>query len=120
MRAKLYIFIVIMVFLAFEVGMASGMTNIGSIESQFAENQMTLESYFSKDLKLNTDDEIDLREDIYDSGLKSPAKAFFYSLAVPGAGQYYLGNKYRAVSFLAADALLWTGYFVYNGKGNDK
>ena len=40
---------------------------------------------------------------------KSPGKAFFYSLLLPGAGQYYAESSNSAVLFLGAEALLWLG-----------
>jgi hypothetical protein len=39
---------------------------------------------------------------------------------VPGAGEYYNGQKIRAGAFLAVDALLWTGYFIYHKKGSNR
>lgn len=38
---------------------------------------------------------------------KSPKRAFFLSLMLPGAGQYYAGARESAKTFLVADALLW-------------
>ncbi len=40
---------------------------------------------------------------------KSPGKAFFYSILLPGAGQYYTESSNSAVLFLGAEALLWLG-----------
>ena len=34
--------------------------------------------------------------------LKSPGRAFFYSLAVPGLGQYYYGSKVKPLLLLSA------------------
>lgn len=39
---------------------------------------------------------------------KSIKKAFFLSLAVPGAGEYYVGQKRYAKGFLASEALIWS------------
>ncbi|HHH84427.1 MAG TPA: hypothetical protein ENL15_00560 [Firmicutes bacterium] len=45
----------------------------------------------------------------------SPAKAFFYSLAVPGLGQYINGQKVKGESFMVAEALSvgLMAYFSY-------
>jgi hypothetical protein len=39
---------------------------------------------------------------------KSVKKAFFLSLAVPGAGEYYVGQKKYTRGFLAAEAVIWS------------
>lgn len=61
-----------------------------------------------------------LTGDIYEFDAKSTKKAFFYSMLVPGAGEYYAGSKIKAGVFLGLEALLWTSYFIYDGKGDDK
>ncbi len=53
------------------------------------------------------------------SELKSPGKAFFYSLAVPGLGQYYYGSKVKPVLFLSAEVASWIFYFKWHGQGDD-
>jgi len=40
--------------------------------------------------------------------IKSIKKAFFLSLAVPGAGEYYVGKKRYTRGFLASEALIWS------------
>lgn len=50
---------------------------------------------------------------------KSPKTAFFLSLLVPGLGELYAGAKMRAVGFMGAEALIWTAYVSWQGKGND-
>ncbi|OGB63256.1 MAG: hypothetical protein A2Y94_09890 [Caldithrix sp. RBG_13_44_9] len=44
----------------------------------------------------------------------SKAKYILYSLIIPGAGQWGLGEKNRAKFFFGAEALLWMGYFGTN------
>lgn len=53
------------------------------------------------------------------SELKSPGKAFFYSLAIPGLGQYYYGSKVKPVLFLSAEVASWIFYFKWHGQGDD-
>ncbi len=51
--------------------------------------------------------------------LKSPGRAFFYSLAIPGLGQYYYGSKVKPLLFLSAEVASWVFYFKWHGEGND-
>ncbi len=51
------------------------------------------------------------------SGL-SKAKALVLSTALPGAGQYYAGNKTRAKAFFIAEAAIWTGFVVFRVQGH--
>lgn len=50
---------------------------------------------------------------------KSPKKAFFLSLLVPGLGELYSGAKWRAAGFMASEALTWLAYVSWRSKGND-
>ncbi len=50
---------------------------------------------------------------------KSPRKAFFLSMLLPGLGEYYTGAK-RGIAFLGVEALGWWMYAHYTGKGNDQ
>ncbi len=54
------------------------------------------------------------REDAHD-----PALMLMASLAVPGAGQLVQGNR-RGYLFLAAEAALWTGFYLLDSKGMDE
>lgn len=51
-------------------------------------------------------------------GMKSPGKAFLYSLLVPGAGQLYYGSKIKAVGFLGVEAASWIFYAKFRGDGH--
>ncbi len=44
---------------------------------------------------------------------KSRRLAVLLSLALPGAGEYYLGEKGRAKVFFGAEAATWAGYYGY-------
>ncbi|MDI6738831.1 MAG: hypothetical protein QME74_00520 [Candidatus Edwardsbacteria bacterium] len=48
---------------------------------------------------------------------KSIKKALFMSLAVPGAGEYYVGSKKYAAGFLTAEGLIWTFALVSKFQG---
>lgn len=50
---------------------------------------------------------------------KSPAKAFFLSLAIPGLGQYYYGSKVKPFVFLGAEVASWVFYFKWHNEGDD-
>jgi len=43
---------------------------------------------------------------------KSPGKAFFFSLILPGSGQYYAGEKQYAVGFFSSEILFLLGLFA--------
>jgi hypothetical protein len=51
---------------------------------------------------------------------KSPKKAFFLSLLLPGLGEFYAGNNLRAGIFMGVEAASWSAWSIYRGKGNDK
>lgn len=59
-------------------------------------------------------------QNIYEFKKKSVAKAFFYSLVIPGAGQFYTGSKLKGFIFLGVEALGWAGYISYQNSGDDK
>jgi hypothetical protein len=46
-------------------------------------------------------------------GRKSMWKAAALSLAIPGAGEYYLGHKKKAKTFFAVEATAWTGFAAF-------
>jgi len=50
-------------------------------------------------------------------GRRSVVGAALMSLAVPGAGQYYLQDEGSALVFLGAEAVLWSGYAAVDGYG---
>jgi hypothetical protein len=49
---------------------------------------------------------------------KSPRKAFFLSMLLPGLGEYYVGAK-RGFVFMGVEAVAWWMYMSYTKKGND-
>ena len=51
---------------------------------------------------------------------KSPLKAGLFSLAVPGAGQFYNGDILLSAVFVVAEAALITTAVIYNNKGNNQ
>lgn len=51
---------------------------------------------------------------------KSGLQAAAFSILLPGAGEYYVGDYWKAGGFLAAEVGLWIVYAVYTSKGNDR
>lgn len=49
---------------------------------------------------------------------KSIKKAFFLSLALPGAGEYYVGAKRYTAGFLTAEGLIWSFALVSKFQGD--
>ncbi len=99
------------------------------------DNNAAVSSYFTRlkgdnlifrQIQNNTDkaSSFDIRDsgtpEEVDTDKKNVRKAFLYSFVVPGAGQIYTGSKIKAVLFLGVEALGWTGYFTYQGRGDDK
>lgn len=48
----------------------------------------------------------------------SQSRAVWYSLLVPGLGDYYLGNTNRAKAFFIAEAAVWTSFIVFEVQGH--
>lgn len=113
------VILVFVVIMLSSLAQGAGLTNPGSVNDFFMSNSLSMQSYLDNKLVVRQKDD-DLRGDIYEFQTKSPLKAFMFSLAVPGAGQFYTGSKIKAGSFLAADVLLWGGYLLFHGKGVDK
>ncbi|MCI0329388.1 MAG: hypothetical protein L0196_00335 [candidate division Zixibacteria bacterium] len=51
---------------------------------------------------------------------RSVAKAAALSLLVPGAGQFYVGDKLRAVPFFLVDVAGWATYFGFRSQGHKR
>jgi hypothetical protein len=99
---------------------AGGITHVISAREYFLANQLTMERYFDKEALVKSQDNADLRGDIYQFKPKSPFKAFALSLAVPGAGEFYTGSRIKAGAFFAVDVILWSGYLMYHHKGKNE
>ncbi len=56
---------------------------------------------------------------VQNNDVKSVKKALFYSLVIPGAGQYYNGSWKKALGFLTVEAASWAMYFVNDAEGTD-
>ncbi len=48
---------------------------------------------------------------------KSLSRAIFFSLLVPGSGEFYAGSKTRGRIFLGVEASLWTSFFGFRTYG---
>jgi len=51
---------------------------------------------------------------------KSPIKAFLLSAVLPGAGQFYLGNRLKALVFLGVEATAWGFEAKLRGQGDTR
>ena len=58
--------------------------------------------------------------DVYGFKGKSVKKAFFYSLIVPGSGEFYAGSKIKAAIFFGLDVAFWSFFFNDRKKGKDE
>jgi len=50
---------------------------------------------------------------------KSPVKAFFLSLLLPGLGEWYTGHRVRSAAFLAVEGTAWGLWSNFRGNGKD-
>lgn len=55
-----------------------------------------------------------------DPRLKAKGKAFLYSLLLPGAGEYYVGNKTMAKAFFFTEIILWASAISFDSYSNWK
>ena len=78
---------------------------------------------------LNTDSKILFDENRFESlpqitfqteNKKSPFLAGLLSIVVPGAGEVYAGNYWKAAIFVAIEAAIITTAVIYDNKGNDQ
>lgn len=59
---------------------------------------------------------VEVKEDIQK---KSGLKAAFFSAVIPGAGQVYTKNYWRAALYAGLEIALWSANIIYNNKGDD-
>ncbi len=55
-----------------------------------------------------------------DPRFKEKGKAFLFSLLLPGAGEYYVGNKKMAKAFFFTEMILWAGAISFDSYSNWK
>lgn len=89
------------------------------------ESQHESDFAFSGDLRLDLDQavkSIPLRFDSLsvENQKKSGFLAGAMSIVIPGSGEFYVGEYWKAASFLAAEAGLWILYAAYDSKGEDQ
>jgi hypothetical protein len=54
------------------------------------------------------------------AGDLNPGKALLLSAILPGAGEYYAGQKTKAAIFFAVEVAAWTGVVLFYNQGMDK
>jgi len=91
-----------------------------SITNYFASNQLTAQTFFKAENMVDDNNEMPLTGDIYEFNAKSTKRAFFYSMLLPGAGQYYAGSRIKPFVYIGLETLIWSFYFTNHSKGNDK
>lgn len=89
---------------------------IASFQMGFAQEIPKLQ-YSNMLISLEGQQEVlkDIRFDLpaqKEDGSKSIGLALFYSLLLPGAGEYYLGEYNQAKMFAGAELLIWGGYLL--------
>lgn len=61
-----------------------------------------------------------MQQNSQDPRLKAKGKAFLYSLLLPGAGEYYVGNKTMAKVFFFTEVILWASAISFDSYSNWK
>jgi len=65
-------------------------------------------------------DSTDIKGNIVYKRFYSPLRAGLFSLALPGAGQFYTKNYLKGSLFLGGEVLLWVIYLTYEMKGDNQ
>ena len=71
-------------------------------------------------LKSGELESVDQNEPAVDYSKKSYSKAVILSILLPGAGQFYLGEKGRGEVFMGVEVLTWTGFAAFRTMGSWK
>jgi hypothetical protein len=82
----------------------------------------TISMMMGRQLKQGGDDDLNIpafNAPLKEHG-KSKFKALGLSLLIPGAGQYYTGNKTKMTIFAGTEALIWTSFFGLRAYGSWK
>ncbi len=74
------------------------------------------EERFAMLQKAAEDVKVEVKEDVEK---KSGLKAAFFSAIIPGAGQVYTKNYWRAALYAGLEIALWSANIIYNNKGDD-
>ncbi len=95
----------------------------GQVSTQ-ARSSSLRESSLSGNLRIDLEESVKrdfLRDSTAEeSSKKSGLEAAAFSMLLPGAGEYYVGDHWKAGSFLGAEVGLWVLYAVYTSKGDDQ
>lgn len=93
-----------------------------------ADQPISIKHLMSQKLALASDDmqtdddnmNFPLSSEKYKEQYKSSSRAAFYSLIVPGAGQYYIDKGYKSKVFFGIETGLWLTYFGFRKYGDFK
>ena len=100
-----------------------------SVQLLVAQHQHTMRGYGGTEVHLTGNLRADLfwltdkgeakRDDAEDQAkVKSPLRAALFSAVLPGVGEFYVGDQWRAAAFLATETAFWIVYAVYDSKGD--
>ncbi len=87
-------------------------------EWEFSPTRMDLLSRLEADAESDLDVEETGTAEVL--GKKNIGRALMFSIVLPGAGQLYAGPWWRALPWVAIEAVGWGVFATYNKKGNDK
>ncbi len=110
---KIILFLLIILFFVSGINMSYG---------QSRKENLVLTGNLNLDSKnvLNKYDKENMIISYQTSERKSPIKSALFSLAIPGAGQFYNGDYLLSAIFIVAEAAFITTAVIYNNKGNNQ
>ncbi|PJA26228.1 MAG: hypothetical protein CO189_12070 [candidate division Zixibacteria bacterium CG_4_9_14_3_um_filter_46_8] len=80
--------------------------------------QLMISEISSGEADANGDKDLNWTEPEKQHKGKSGFKAGLLSVMLPGAGEFYLGNKSRAAVFVGTEAAIWGGYLAFHTWGD--
>ncbi len=89
--------------------------NIGENSTQFKFNFNHQKYNLIEKIKMQTQ-----QESAKENQKKSGIKAALLSAAIPGAGEFYTESYWKSALFAVIEVAAWSGYFVYEDKGDSK
>ncbi len=89
--------------------------NIGENSTQFKFNFNHQKYNLIEKIKMQTQ-----QESAKENQKKSGIKAALLSAVVPGAGEFYTESYWKSALFAMIEVAAWSGYFVYEDKGDSK
>jgi len=97
------------------------MFTVVTLSAQFKDEELKLSGKLGFDARLLNSTQVDNpQQQLYLEQKKSPFLAGLMSAAIPGAGEIYAGNYWKAAIFVAIEAAAIATNIIYNKKADEK